>query len=687
MMKKHLSLLIGIYVFSAATVSLTASQIEVTVVDRPSVATRNSYYISNKEPLLPDHFIKLPVGHIKPKGWLNVYLERQRDGLTGHLGEISAWLDKKNNAWLNKGGDAGWEEVPYWLKGYGNLAYILNDPKMIAETKIWIEAALKNQQPDGYFGPINERNGNRELWANMIMLWCLQSYYEYSNDKRVIDLMTNYFKWQMTVPDEKFLQDYWEHSRVGDNLYSVYWLYNITGDSFLIELARKIHKASADWMMDSTLPNWHNVNIAQGFREPATYYMLSKDSTHLAATYNVHNLIRRTFGQVSGGMFGADENARMGYIDPRQGTETCGFVEQMASDELLLRYTGDPFWAEHCENIAFNSYPAAVMPDFKSLRYITSPNHVMSDSKNHKPGIDNDGPFLSMNPFSSRCCQHNHAQGWPYFAENLLLATSDNGVAAAIYSACEGRVKVGDGTEVTLIEDTKYPFEESIRFKMQMNKAVKFPFYLRIPSWTDGTEISINGKKVIVESANSKYFCINRVWKNGDVIEAVFPMSMSMKTWQVNQNSVSVNYGPLTLSLYIDEEHRKVDSKESAIWDSKWQENVDQSQWPSYEIYPKSPWNYALVLNKENPLKDFVIEKRAWPADNFPFTQESSPIIVKAKGKQVPSWKIDKYDLCGVLPDENAPKSDKIENISLVPMGTARLRITSFPTSYQINNK
>ena len=53
--------------------------------------------------------------------------------------------------------------------------------------------------------------------------------------------------------------------------------------------------------------------------------------------------MRRIFGQVPGGMFGADENARLAYIDPRQGTETCGFVEQMASDEIMLRMTGDPF--------------------------------------------------------------------------------------------------------------------------------------------------------------------------------------------------------------------------------------------------------------------------------------------------------------------------------------------------------
>jgi len=655
----------------------------VTLVDRPAVETTNNNYINHRAPLLPAHFIKLPVGKVKPQGWLKKYIELQRDGLTGHLGEISAWLDKKNNAWLNTGGDAGWEEVPYWLKGYANIAYILEDPQMLAETQSWIEAVFASQQPSGYFGPDNIRNGRRELWANMIMLWCLQSYYEYSGDQRVINLMTNYFKWQLTVPDEDFLKDYWENSRGGDNLYSVYWLYNITGDDFLLDLAHKLHRNTADWMQDTSLPNWHNVNIAQSFREPATYYMLTKDSAHLHATYNNHYLIRRTFGQVPGGMFGADENARMGYIDPRQGTETCGFVEQMASDEMLLRFTGDPLWAEHCENIAFNSYPAAVMPDFKSLRYITCPNHVMSDSENHRPGIDNAGPFLSMNPFSSRCCQHNHAQGWPYYVENLILATADNGVAAAIYGACEAKVMVADDSEITVNVDTQYPFEEQIRFRIGTSQPVTFPFYFRIPSWTKNAGIIINGKDCPTAIEPGKYVCINKEWNEGDEIILNFPMDFSMTTWQVNKNSVSIDYGPLTLSLNINEENKRVDSKESAIWDSKWQETADPSKWPTYEIYPASPWNYALVLGQNNPLANLTVEKRPWPADDFPFTQQSSPIVVKAKGRLIPSWTIDKYGLCAVLPDEDAPKSEQIDEITLVPMGTARLRISAFPVSHE----
>lgn len=660
----------------------TSTEFSVTMTDRPDRMEQNPNYANNRSPLQPSHFLKLPVGSIKPEGWLRKYLELQRDGLTGHLNEISAWLEKENNAWLTNGGDHGWEEVPYWLKGYGNLAYILGDENMINEAKTWIEAAINSQRPDGSFGPINMKGDKPELWAQMIMLWCLQSYYEYTNDSRVITLMTNFFKWELSLPDDKFLEDYWENSRGGDNLLSVYWLYNKTGESFLLELAEKIHRNTADWTRPSTLPNWHNVNVAQCFREPATYYMLDKDSALLAASYNVHHLIRRTFGQVPGGMFGSDENCRMGYIDPRQGVETCGMVEQMASDEIMLRMTGDPFWAEHCEDVAFNTYPAATMPDFKALRYITCPNHVISDSKNHHPGIDNSGPFLAMNPFSSRCCQHNHAQGWPYYTEHLILATPDNGAALALYASCKATMKVGDGQHIAIHEETNYPFDEVIRLTVQTDKEVEFPLYLRIPTWANQAQIHINGQKVTTPVTSGQYACIRRTWKNDDKVELTLPMQLSLRTWQVNKNSVSVNYGPLTMSLKIQEKYVKSDSKETAIGDSQWQKDADASQWPTYEIYPDSPWNYSLVLNKDNALKDFKVIKKQWPADNFPFTQESVPLEIKTVGRQIPSWKVDQYGLCHELPEADAPKREK-EEITLIPMGAARLRISAFPNTYE----
>jgi hypothetical protein len=664
--------------------------VSITNVKRPSTATANKFYAGNKAPLMPLAFVKLPVGSIQPKGWILKYLELQRDGLTGKLGEISAWLDKNNNAWFSGTGkgDHGWEEVPYWLKGYGNLGYILKDEKMVAETKLWLDKVFQSQQPNGYFGPAfattdiqQAKAGLQDMWPNMLMLWCMQSYYEYSNDARVIPFMTKYFKWQSTVPDEKLLKIYWENSRGGDNLYSIYWLYNRTGEKWLLDLANKIHRNTADWSQKDNLPNWHNVNIAQCFREPATYYMQTKDSSFLKATYNDFYLIRSRYGQVPGGMFGADENARKGFDDPRQAVETCGMVEQMASDEILTGITGDPMWADHCEEVAFNTYPAAVMPDFKGLRYLTAPNMVVSDSRNHAPGIQNEGPFLMMNPFSSRCCQHNHAQGWPYYAEHLWMATPDNGIVALMYNSSEVTAKVGTGkgSLVTLKQTTHYPFDENIKIEISAKTATRFPLYLRIPNWCNSATIKVNGvdEKVVVDAGS--YARIETIWQQDDVVELVLPMKLKKQDWTKNKNSVSISYGPLTFSLKIDESYKLVDSKKAVAWDSKWQPNADQSKWPSYEIYPASMWNYGLALNDQPLESQFEMVKKSWPENDFPFTEADVPFMLKAKGKIIPEWILDKYGLCDVLPQSPVTVATKEQPIELIPMGAARLRIASFP--------
>ncbi|MEJ7587869.1 MAG: beta-L-arabinofuranosidase domain-containing protein [Ferruginibacter sp.] len=682
---------IAVVLISTSSSSAQITQVSsVTNIRRPPVSEFNKFYPGNKKPLTPLAFIKLPVGSIKPKGWILKYLELQRDGLTGKLGEISAWLDKNNNAWFsgNGKGDHVWEEVPSWLKGYGNLGYILKDEKIITETKLWLDKVFSSQEPDGYFGPRTVENQHQDnkgkspdLWPNMIMLWCLQSYYEYSSDSRVIPFMTKYFKWQSGVPEDKLLEIYWENSRGGDNLYSIYWLYNRTGEKWLLNLADKIHRNTANWSQKSDLPNWHNVNIAQCFREPATYFMQSKDSALLNATYNNFFLVRKLYGQVPGGMFGSDENSRKGFDDPRQAVETCGMVEQMASDEILTGITGDPMWADNCEEVAFNTYPAAVMPDFKALRYLTAPNMVVSDSRNHAPGLQNEGPFLMMNPFSSRCCQHNHAQGWPYYAEHLWMATPDNGIAAILYNSSEvtARAGKGKGNLVTLKQSTHYPFDENIRIEVATAGVVSFPLYLRIPNWCSNAKLLLNGKEQGQTFEPGSYARIENNWKQGDVVELILPMKLRKQTWDKNKGSISINYGPLTFSLKIDESYKMMDSKKSAIGDSKWQENVDQSKWPSYEIYPASMWNYGLVMDERSLEEQFELVKKDWPKNNFPFTTEAVPYILKAKGKIIPEWILDKYGLCDILPQSPVTVTTPEEQIELVPMGAAKLRISSFP--------
>jgi hypothetical protein len=669
---------------ASAGVGVMSSQAGVEVVTGPDVSQTNSFYVSNRAPLESSQFIPLPLGSVQPNGWLLTVLQRQRDGLCGHLGEISAWLEKDNNAWLSKDGKGkyGWEEVPYWLRGYLQLAYLFNDPKMIAESQVWINGAINSQRPNGDFGPDQKFDDDhtRDFWANMLMLFCLETYYEHSHDARVIEVMTKYFHYHLTIPDTQLLTHYWQKMRGGDELYSIYWLYNRTGDDDLLKLADKIHRVTADWEKPGDLPDWHNVNNAECFREPATYFLQTHSQSDLHASYADFAELHKRFGQVPGGMFGGDEVCRPGYSDPRQAVETCGMVEQMLSDELLMQISGDPFWADNCENVAFNTYPAALTSDLRALRYLTAPNMVVSDAQNHAPGINNSGPFLLMNPFSSRCCQHNHSMGWPYFAEHLWLATPDNGLCAALFSASEVSAQVGDGATVRIDEETHYPFADKIYFKLHTDTALSFPLYLRIPGWSKAATVSVNGEKLSVSPKAGKYVRLLRKWQNDDVVTLALPMEISVQRWPANHDSVSVNYGPLTFSLKIGVRVERVDSSKTAIGDSSWQTTADPMQWPAFGFYPTTPWNYGLMLDDAQAENSFTVKSLPWPKDDYPFTPESAPIQIIAQGKQIPEWTLDQYGLCAVLQPSPVRSEQPVEKLTLIPMGAARLRISAFPT-------
>ncbi len=665
MSKTHLTLVLIVLVVAAPLYAA------VRVVPVPPTATANDFYVGNAKPLSASPLVKLPIGAIKPEGWLRRQLELQADGFTGHLTEISRFLKKDGNAWLAADGEghSPWEELPYWLKGFGDTGYVLGDQRIIAEARIWIEAILGSRQADGWFGPLPNKRGSRgqegkpDLWPNMVALNALQSYYEYTGDPRVLELMQEYFKWELTVPDDDFLPPFWQQQRASDNMASAYWLYNRTGQEYLLQLAEKIQRNMADWT--ETVASWHNVNIAQCFRAPAVYYQQTRDPYFLQATERNYSMVWGTYGQVPGGMFGGDENCRRGYYGPRQGIETCASIEFMLSCEMLLKITGDLTWADRCEDVAFNTFPPALTADFKALHYLVSPNVCQLDSKNKAPGIQNGGEMLSYNPHSYRCCQHNVAHGWPYFAEHLWMATPDNGLAAVFYAAAEVTAKVGPGRQVTLTEETRYPFEETIRIKVSTDEPVQFPLYLRVPGWCEQPALRVNRKKTPVCAGPGTFIVIDRKWKKGDSIELTLPMELKLRYWIRNGNSVSVDRGPLTYSLKIGEKYVRYGGTDA---------------WPALEVYPTTAWNYGLVLDADKPLgKQLEVRKKDWPRDNQPFEAQAAPLEIRAKARKIPNWQPDHLGLIGAVQPSPVKSDEPTETVTLIPMGAARLRISAFP--------
>jgi uncharacterized protein len=105
--------------------------------------------------LVDNAFTTLPLGSIRPTGWLHTQLRIQADGLTGHLDEF--WPDIADSAWI--GGKAeGWERGPYWLDGLVPLAFLLDDKRLKQKARHWITYILGHQHEDGWLGPLQDAN-------------------------------------------------------------------------------------------------------------------------------------------------------------------------------------------------------------------------------------------------------------------------------------------------------------------------------------------------------------------------------------------------------------------------------------------------------------------------------------------------------------------------------------------------
>ena len=652
--------------------------------------TANDNYPNNRYPLLQKPYMELPLGSIRAKGWLLEMLERQKSGASGHMDKLYPHVMGERNGWLGGDGDQ-WERGPYWIDGLLPLAYILDDKELKEKVQPWVEWALKSQKPNGFFGPDKDypyeqgiqRDNAHDWWPRMVVLKILHQYYSATQDQRIISFMSKYFKYQLETLPQKPLGNwtFWANYRAGDNLHIIYWLYNITGESFLLDLGNLIHSQVHDFtkmfLHSDDLKKFntiHCVNLAQGIKEPGIYFQHSGDKKHLEAVKKGFSDIKTYNGQAQG-MYGGDEGLH-GNV-PTQGVELCSVVEMMYSLEKLIEITGDIDYMEHLEKVAFNALPTQVTDDFMYKQYFQQANQVMvtRHHRNFYEDTNHGATDIVFGTFSGYpCCYSNMHQGWPKFVQNLWYATADNGLAALAYSPSEVTAKVGKGVEVKMMQETYYPMNDRIRFSLNILtkkvKAVDFPFHVRIPSWCKEAAITVNGQ-LYQTVKGGKIEVIHRIWNDGDVVELNLPMGIKIDdTW--HEKSISVQRGPLVYALRIEEDWIKKE------FDTNEKKQFGDSYW---EIKPKTPWNYGIVQFDWNKL-DEVFEVQVNEEkmkNNFFWNLENAPIEIKVKGKAIPSWGL-YNEMAGPQPFSvsgwrNVPEED----ITLIPYGCTTLRISQFP--------
>ncbi|MBN2416070.1 glycoside hydrolase family 127 protein [bacterium] len=641
---------------------------------------RNSYYITNRTPLAAQPYTALPLGAIRPEGMLLRMLETQRDGLTGHLDSVYAVVCGDNNGWLGGTGD-GWERGPYWIDGLVPLAYLLDDEALKAKAQQWIEWSIANQREDGFFGPKplpegtpaipGTQQGMREdWWPRMVMLKVLQQYYTATGDQRVIALMDRYFRYQLETLPEKPLGHwtFWANRRGADNLQAVYWLYNITGESYLLDLAEIIHRQTYDWTTVysgdrirnlNPAPDLHCVNVAQGLKAPVIYWQHHPEDRYLTAPKKGLAALRDVHGFVTG-MYGGDEALHGN--NPTQGSELCSAVEMMFCFELMLPVTGDVYYADYLEKVAYNVLPTQHTDDFMRRQYFQQVNQVLITDVQRNFHNDGQARITYGVKTGYPCCTCNMHQGWPKFVQNLWYATADNGLAALVYGPSRVTAKVADGRTVSFREETVYPFSETVTFIYESDAAVSFPFHLRVPAWCDSAAITVNGRAVQRPEAGT-IAVLERTWKNGDRVGLHLPMTLRFSFW--HEHSLGIEHGPLVYALKIEEEWREVKTDR---WDHTF-----------YEVMPASPWNYG-IQDKKIEAANFTVVRRPQVSD-MPWNLENAPVSITTTGRRIPWWCVVNGS-AGPIPVSSYPHRDTgmpVEAITLIPYGCTTLRIAQFP--------
>ena len=663
--------------------------------------------MTSKSSIQKSVFESLSLKDIYPKGWFKKQLVVQKEGLTGHIEEI--WEDLgPNSGWLGGEGES-WQQGPYYLDGFIPLAYLLRDESLMRKAQKWIEWMLESQTDEGFFGPFN----NNDWWPRMVALKAIMQYHQATEDERVLPFMDQYFCYHYeNIQDHPF--EMWSAPRGFEELLPIIYLYKITGKSYLLELAQEILKQSYNWgaifnnfpyketthkylnrelflivkRINISLENinkkrkprlakyrnkrkvekksnsknmhrfheTHSVNIAMAFKMPVLEYLLDGNPESLETARNGISQVMKYHGMTNH-VFSGDEH--LNGHSPNVGAELCLVAEYMHSLETMLEITGVSEYADMLEQVAYNAWPATFLQDMTAHQYVQQVNQI-EVSKKKRGWYDgyNESNIFGLEP-NYGCCTANMHQGWPKLAGSILLKHKD-GLTTGIYAPCSVQLQI-DNTDICVTEVTDYPFNGVVELHIDKvdnaRQALRFPLWLRIPSWCNEFTVYVNGKGIDCSVVNG-YVKIHRDFSAGDRIR--LKMMLALRVLDTGRGSVSLHYGALLMALPIEGQRRKLRGEEP---------------FADWEMFPMSEWRYAVVKSQVADAKIFQGEP-----GKYPFGDANCAVEATLNMAPALQWKRTKGD-SGKIPELIKVSEEEVINKRLVPFGCTRLRIAEFPVA------
>jgi len=575
------------------------------------------------------HFGEVPITAIRPEGWLRQYLVDQRNGLTGHLENAgypfntAGWLADK----IETDSEAWWpfEQNAYWVDGMIRCGLLLNDESLIGKAHRSMDYVLNRPAANGYLGPRLDANTSEiGRWIHVVFFRALMADYEATRDPRIPAAMKRHF-----------LAGDYDYSGGRDviNVEGILWTYGQTGDPALLRLAEQTYREFNDrnrssevsdtsFLKDSPANEEHGVTYNETAKLGAILFTYTGNETYLQPSIAAYRKIDQYHLLVSGVNVSSEQ---LRPVTTTEACETCDISDYTWSLGYLLMATGDASYADRIERAAFNAAPGGVTSDFKALQYFTAPNQVICTHASFSRTGGSQASF-SPNP-GTECCPGNVNRMMPNFASRLWMTDGHGGLAAVMYAPSRISSPVGaDRRRVEIREVTEYPFSEQIRFEIKTNAAsVRFPLSLRIPGWCRMPRLTVNGREIEAKAAPASFVRMDREFKDGDVVTLVLPQELALENGP--NDTVSIVRGPLVYALKIEEDWR-IDAADKR----------STADFPAYDLYPKSPWNYALCVDRNRLREEVKIVQR--PYTDAPWAIASAPIELRVPARLVRNWAI-----------------------------------------------
>ena len=661
--------------------------------------------------VIPFVFEPLPLGSIKPNGWLRDQLQLMADGLAGHEHDFYRYV--VDNPWL--GGSTDYsalnEAFPYWLNGLVPLAYALDDDRLKTQVLGAVDYIVGHQQADGWLGPETDPT-TRNFWARYPVLLAFTQLAEADRTPgsnavgafyRFLPLMhsmlSNNYQGYVSHPGDNF-DEQWGRSRAADMIAALEWFYvndapgqggpwrPDNASSLIWDCMQLFYDKAYDWsywfsdgvyikddldlypvdLTNQLFPYLHGVNAGQGLKAGAVIRRFTANDTLLTTTKNGIDWTLTYHGTPSGAIIGDERESG---LSPVRGTELCSVVETMYSLSYSYQAVGDHDYADRAELAAFNALPAMLMPRWWAHQYVAQTNQPISHQLNRDPfwNVNLVGQTFGLEP-NYPCCTVNHPQGYPKFLSASFSRSGDSGLAHTLLSPAKATTQLPNGANVTVDCATNYPFNNVLYYTISSDGP--FTFSVRVPGWAvfSGTTLQLNGAHTTPAQPDPDTGMASVNLPAGNNV-LVYRIGASVRTEPRANDTIAVYHGALLYALPVSGNYS---STSPANYPPGSGAPVEAHDWT---ILPNSPWNLAI---DPSTLQFYDYDNRDDEQLPNPIWEENAPpVTISALACEINWSLVDGYAPNPPLAGQRNCTGPAF-TVGLTPYGAAKLHMAELPT-------